>query len=133
MLSINLAAMTHKMDSQNTPFAIRLIDNPVVANAKLKQTRQFTGQRFRLDRVKVFRKPTHLLQYLTRNRFIKIVEVLHGARKERDFVHLPFQTAAAGYLSRRDALTFKVRILKLLPQSRLDLGPESQANIRVNQ
>src|SRR5881296_932042 len=96
-----------------------LVNDPVVAHAKLAETGKGPRQGFGLNRVKVLGKPAELLQYAAGHHVVEVFKVLGRPRAELDLVHLPFQAPAASQFSRRNILALWLRFLKVLPKALL--------------
>jgi hypothetical protein len=130
---IDFSAMADELNRQQFLFSVGLVNDPVVAHAKLEETRKEPGQGFWLKGVEIFGKPAKPFQHTLSHHEVEVFNVLGSPRAKFDLVHLPFQAPTPGQFSRRNILARALRLLKIPQKPIPNFGPKSKTGVGINQ
>src|SRR2546428_12112082 len=100
-----------------------LVNDPVVAHAKLEETGKGPRQGFGLNRVKILGQPTELLQYTASHHLVEVFKALGPPTAELDLVHLPSQAPAARPCSCRNIFVLQPGPLEVSQKRVLNFIP----------
>ena len=130
-LVVDFPAVADYSHPQHFLLSVGLVNDPVITNAQLEQTREGSGEGLGFNGVKILGEPAEPFQHTVSDNLVELCKVLGRFGTKLDLIHLPIQTPTASQFGRRNILALLLRLLKIPPKAFPDLGPQSETRIGV--